>query len=66
MQARRALASIVAALLLSACASSAPAATTQPAPAADRPGSPAAVLNQAREVADQLNQREAQLESIAP
>lgn len=66
MKARRALVSIVAALLLSACASAAPTATTQPAPAADRAGTPSAVLNQAREVAEQLNQREAQLESIAP
>ncbi len=66
MTARRTLASILAALLLGACASSTPTATTLPTPAADRAGTPTAVLNQAREVAEQLDQREAQLESIAP
>jgi uncharacterized lipoprotein YmbA len=66
MLTKRALASVVAALLLSACASATPTATTRPAPAENEAGTPAAVLDQAREVAGQLDQREAQLESIAP
>lgn len=53
------------ALLLSACASAPPTATTQPAPA-DGAGAPIEILDQARELAEQLEQREAQLESIAP
>jgi outer membrane PBP1 activator LpoA protein len=64
MLAKRALTSVVAALLLNACASATP--TTTPRPAENEAGTPAAVLNQARDVAGQLDQREAQLESIAP
>ena len=67
MRRRRALASLLAALCLtlSACAAAGPAPTTAP-PAGDQSGSPAAVLDQAREVASQLEQREADLESMIP
>jgi len=65
MLGRRALASLVVAALLSACASASPTATTQPAPA-DGAGTPIEVLDQARDLAEQLGQREAQLGSIAP
>ncbi len=65
MLGRRALALVVVAALLSACASASPTATTQPAPA-DGAGTPIEVLDQARDLAEQLEQREAQLGSIAP
>jgi uncharacterized lipoprotein YmbA len=66
MLVKRALAGIAAALLLSACSSAAPTTTTRATPAANPQSGPVVVLDQAREVADQLNQREAELESIAP
>jgi len=65
MLGRRALALVVVAALLSACASAGPTATTQPAPA-DGAGTPIEVLDHARELVEQLGQREAQLGSIAP
>lgn len=67
MRCRRALAALLASLCLalSACATAGPAPTTAP-PGEDQPGSPAAVLDQAREVASQLDQREADLESMIP
>jgi hypothetical protein len=67
MRRRRTLAALLAALCLtlSACAAAGPATTTTP-PAGDRSGSPAAVLDQAREVASQLEQRDADLESMIP
>jgi hypothetical protein len=67
MRCRRALAALLAALSLAlgACATAGPAPTTAP-PAEDQPGSPAAVVDQAREVASQLEQREADLESMIP
>jgi hypothetical protein len=66
MRRRRTLASLLAALCLTlgACATAGPAPTTAP-PAGDQSG-PAAVLDQAREVASQLDQREADLESMIP
>ena len=66
MPVKRTLAGIAAALLLSACASATPTATTRATPAPNPQSGPVVVLDQAREVADQLNQREAELESIAP
>ena len=67
MRCRRTLVALLAALSLAlgACATAGPAPTTAPAPG-DQPGSPAAVLDQAREVASQLEQREADLESMIP
>jgi len=67
MRRRRTFAAFLAALCLTlgACATAGPATTTEP-PAEDQTGSPAAVLDQAREVASQLDQREADLESMIP
>ena len=62
---RRGLVLVVAAALLSACTSASPTATTQPPPA-EGAGTPMEVLDQARDLAEQLEQREAQLGSIAP
>ena len=66
MTPRRALAAVLAALCLGACAAATPAPTTGPAPALDGASTPAAVLEQAREVADQLEQRQAELETMVP
>jgi len=66
MKRRSALAALLAAACLSACASATPPETTVPPPAAEQAGTPIAVLNQARDVASQLNQREADLESMTP
>jgi outer membrane lipoprotein-sorting protein len=67
MRRRRALAALLAVLCLTlgACAAAGPTPTTAP-PAEDQSGNPAAVLDQAREVAHQLEQREADLESMIP
>jgi len=67
MRCRSTLVALLAALRLAlgACATAGPAPTTAP-PAEEQPGSPAAVVDQAREVASQLNQREADLESMIP
>lgn len=66
MKRRSALAALLAAACLSACASATPPETTVPPPAAEQAGTPFAVLDQARDVASQLNQREADLESMIP
>jgi hypothetical protein len=67
MRPRRTLAAVLAALCLAlgACATAGPAPTTAP-PAGDQSVSPAAVLDQAREVSSQLEQRQADLESMIP
>lgn len=68
MSPRRTLAALLASLCLalSACASATPPETTTPDPAAEQPSTPAAVLDQARDVASQLEQRDADLESMVP
>jgi hypothetical protein len=65
---RRALVTLAAAFCqaLSTCASAAPPETNAPPPATGQAGTPAAVLDQARDVAAQLEQREADLESMIP
>jgi hypothetical protein len=67
MRSRRALAALLASLgmALGACATAGPAPTTAP-PAGEQAETPAAVLDQARDVASQLEQREADLESQLP
>ena len=66
MLTRRTPVSVAAALLLSACASATPTATTQPPSGADGADTPIAVLEQARDTAEQLGRREAQFESLIP
>jgi len=66
MSPRRCLAALAAAVCLSACASAAPPPTTAPPSSIAPAGTPGAVLDQAQQVADQLGQREADLESMIP
>ncbi len=68
MRRRRTLAALLAALCLtlSACGAGNPAQTPAPATPADEAGTPAVVLDQARDVAADLEQRQADLESLIP
>ena len=66
MTRRSACAAVLVALTLSACAAAGPSPTTTAPPAASQDGSIGGVLDQARDVAAQLEDREADLESIIP
>jgi hypothetical protein len=66
MRVRSTIATLLAAAWLTACSAGTPAATTTTAAPADQAGTPGAVLQQAHDVAADLEQREADLESMIP